>query len=42
MLSTLFGRDVEVWHIFEFEDGGFAKAMFTFDDEEPEEAAEGL
>jgi hypothetical protein len=36
------GGDVEVRHVFEVEDGFFAKTMFSFDDYCPEDSAEGL
>lgn len=36
------GGDVEVRHVFEIEDGFFAKTVFSFDDYRPEYFAEGL
>jgi hypothetical protein len=36
------GGDVEVRHVFEVEDGFFAKTVFSFDDYCPEYFAEGL
>ncbi len=40
--APCFRGDVEIWHVFEVEDGFFAETMLAFDDDGPEDLAEGL
>jgi hypothetical protein len=39
---TCRGGDVEIRHVFEVEDGFFAQAVLSFDDDGPEDFAESL